>query len=279
MLKYWDKQIHRALAHPIRRRIISYLLENAWGSFTELLKHVDIRDHGKLGFHLRSMKELIDYDDSRKGYRLTERGQLAYELMLDTCFSIASGALDLTLKPTSYARRLKLRDHAVLFYDTEDVKRAISFPFLKAGLLNGEAVIYLVPEHKMASEAWNIEGYGINEVLFPRGAFTLLSAEEWYLNEGEAQTEKMMADLQHLITKKEKAGFKGLRIAGEMGVFVDHAKSEELIRFEAALGRQLALNLCMLCLYETHKLDEELLLQLNRSHGHSIFKGLAVKTI
>jgi len=279
MLNFWDDQIHRALAHPLRRRIIAYLQERTKGSFTELLKHAGIHDHGKLGFHLRALGELIRYDRSGTGYRLTGRGQLAYELILDQQFHLAGGAMDLALEPRRYARRLKPGDHAVLFHDTEDVKRAISFPFLKAGLLNGEAVTYVVPEHKLDSEAWNIKRYGINEDLFPKDAFTIMSAEEWHLKEGRAQTGKMIAELQHLIVEKRKARFKGLRIAGEMGVFLDHGESEELIKFEAALGRQLAPDLCVLCLYEIYKLNEEQFLQVNKSHGHSIFKGIAVKTI
>jgi len=277
--KNWDEQIHRALANPIRRRIIWYLQDNTYGSFTELLKCVDTHDHGKLGFHLKALKGLIGSDRSRVGYHLTERGQLAYELILETHFHIASGALDLALEPSRYARRLKPGDHAVIFFDTEDIKWQISFPFLKAGLLNGEAVTYVVPEHKLDSEAWNIKRYGINEDLFPKDAFTIMSAEEWYLKEGKAQPQKMTANIRHLIVEKKKARFKGVRIAGEMGVFFDHEKSEELMQFEAALGRQLAPDLCVLCLYEIYKLNEEQFLQLNKSHGHSIFKGIAVKTI
>lgn len=81
VLKDWDEQIYRALTHPIRRHIISYLLEKTFGSFTELLKCADIRDHGKLGFHLKALGNLIGNDRSRKRYHLTDRGLLAAELM------------------------------------------------------------------------------------------------------------------------------------------------------------------------------------------------------
>jgi len=61
-----------------------------------------------------------------------------------------------------------------------------------------------------------------------------------------------------------------------MEVFLNYAKSKELLRYEAALGRQLPPNLCGLCLYDTRRLDEEQLIQLNNSHGHSIFKDIAL---
>jgi len=213
-----------------------------------------------------------------KKYRLTDRGQLAGELIWDARFIIARSGQDLALKPTRYTRHLRLGDHAILFYDTEDDMHEISFPFLEAGLLKGEAVVYLVPEHKMDSESREIQRYGINLDHFHKEALTIMSANEWYLKRGKAQAETIIANWLSLLKEKRKGGFTGLRAATEMKVFFDYAKSEELLRYEAALGRQLAPNLCGLCLYDTHRLDEERFIQLNKSHGHSIFKGIALKT-
>ncbi len=83
-----DEHIHRALAHPIRRRIISYLQENTYGSFTELLKAAGTRDHGKLGFHLKALGALIGYERSKKRYHLTSEGLLAAELLWETRFNL-----------------------------------------------------------------------------------------------------------------------------------------------------------------------------------------------
>jgi len=276
-LKDWDDQIHRALAHPIRRRIIECLQERDL-SFQELLKSVAISNHGKLGFHIKALRGLVEREPSMKEYRLTDRGQLAGELIWDTRFIVARSGQDLPLKPTRYARRLSLGDHAILFYDTEDDMHEITFPFLETGLLKGEAVVYVVPERKMDSKGQEIQRYGINVDHFPKEAFTLLSDEEWYLKKGKAQAETIIANWLSLIQEKRKGGFTGLRAATEMKVFFDHAKSGELLRYEVALGRQLAPNLCGLCLYDTHRLDDKQFIQLNKSHGHSIFKGIALKT-
>jgi len=199
-------------------------------------------------------------------------------LMRDTHFLIARGGRDLTLEPRRYARRLRPGDHAVLFYDTDEVKREVSFPFLEVGLLRAEAAVYVPSEHKLDSESWEIQRYGINVDRLRQGAFTIISSDEWYLRKGKAQAETIIANWLTLLKEKQKAGFTGLRTAGEMEVFFDHAKSRELLRYEAALGRQLDPNLCALCLYDTSRLDEEPFIQLNKSHGHSIFKGIAVKT-
>jgi hypothetical protein len=276
VLKDWDNEIHRALAHPIRRRIIECLQESDL-SFRELLKHAPISNHGKLGFHIRALRGLVEREPSMK-YRLTDRGQLASELVWDIRFIIERDGRDLAHEPTRYVRHLKFGDHAILYYDAADVKREITFSFLEAGLPKGEAVVYLISEHKLDSEAREIQRCGISADYFQTEAFTIISADEWYLKKGKAQAKTIIDNLQKLLEEKQKAGFAGLRAAGEMDVFFDNAKIKELLRYEAALGRQLASNVCALCLYDTQRLDEKQIVQLRKCHGHEIFKDIALKT-
>ena len=286
-LKDWEEEIHKALAHPIRRRIIECLQERIALSFNELLKCVAIPNHGKLGFHIRALRGLVEREPSMKKYRLTDRGQLAASLIWDTRYRIARGgrdfALELALKPAIYVQRLRLGDHSILFYDSEDVKRKISFPYLLAGLLKSEAVVYVVSEDKMSSEDREIQRYGINVDSFRHEAFTIMSDDEWFLKRGKAKAETIIANLKTLIKEKQKTGFTGVRVAVEMNLLSDY-NSAELLRLEATLGRPTYAvanlsNLIGLCSYDTHRLDEEQFIKLNNSHGHSIFKGIALKTM
>jgi len=185
---------------------------------------------------------------------------------------------ELAFQPPMYVQHLRSRDHAALFYDTGDVKHKICFQFLEAGLLRGEATVYLVSEHKLDLESREIKRYGISVNSPRKKAFTIMSADEWYLKKGEAQAETIIANWLKLLKEKQKAGFTALRAACEMEVFFDYEKSRELLRYEAALGRQLSLNACALCLYNTHRLGEKPFIQLIKSHGHSIFKDIALKT-
>jgi hypothetical protein len=277
-LKDWDDEIHRALAHPIRRRIIKCLQEKDALSFRELLKYGGIGNHGKLGFHIKALKGLVEREPTMKKYRLTDRGQLAGELIWDIHFIIDRGGRDLAHEPTRYVRRLRFGDHAVLYYNTEDAKREITFPFLEAGLPKGEAVVYMVSEHKLNSESQEIQRYGISADYFRTEAFTIMSADEWYLKKGKAQAKTIIDNLQKLREEKQKAGFTGLRAAGEMEIFFENAKIKELLTYEAALGRQLTSNLCGLCLYDTHKVDENQFAQLKKFHGHLVLQDIALVT-
>jgi DNA-binding transcriptional ArsR family regulator len=80
-LKNWDDEIHSALSNPIRRCILECLRERSALSFQELVKCVGISNHGKLGFHVRSLRGLVGRDRLIKKLRLTDRGQLAAELI------------------------------------------------------------------------------------------------------------------------------------------------------------------------------------------------------
>jgi len=277
-LKDWDDEIHRALAHPIRRRIIECLQEKNALSFQELLKCVDTGNHGKLGFHMKALGELVEREPKMKKYRLTDRGQLAGELLWDIRFAVDRGGRDLAHEPTRYVRRLRFGDHAVLLYDSEDAKCEITFPFLEAGLPKGEAVFYLVSEHKMDLESREIQRYGISVDYFRTGAFTIMSADEWYLKKGKAQAKTIIANTQSLVKEKQKAGFKGLRGAAEMEVFFNYAKVKELLRYEAAFDRQPALDVCALCLYNTERVNESQFVQLKNCHGHLILQDTALVT-
>lgn len=273
----WDDKIQKALAHSIRRRVIECLQEKDL-SFQELLGCLAIGNHGRLGFHLRTLSGLVEHEISTNKYHLTDRGQLAGELIWDTRFLTRRAVRNLTHEPTRYVRCLRFGDHAILFYDKEeDVKRKIAFSFLEAGLLKGEAVVYLVSEHNMDSEVQEIQRYGITTDHSRNEAFTIMSALEWYIKKGKAQADMLIANMQKVLKAKQKAGFTGLRVAGETEVFFDYAKVKELLRYEAALGRQFAFDICGLCIYR-HGF-EKLFTQLQQSHGHSIFKGIAFKTI
>jgi len=272
-LNTWNDDIQRAMAHPIKRRIIE-CLRDANLSFTELLHTVDESNHGRFGYHLRTLKGFVELEPSTKRYHLTDRGRLLAAIIRYFRFIISTGK-----RPEKYVQGLRFGDHAVGFWDTEDFKRKISLPFLKAGLPKGEAVVYVVSEHKLNSEAREILNYGISGDYIRNGAFTIMSAYEWYLEKGKAQAKTITANWERLIKEKQKAGFTGVRVAGEMDTFFNNAKVDELLKYEESLGRQLPLDLCGLCLYDIDRLDKEQFIRVCNYHGHMISKGIVGKTI
>jgi DNA-binding transcriptional ArsR family regulator len=272
-LNEWNDRILKAIAHPVRRRIIQCLQDRDL-SFIELLNIVGKSNHGDFGYHLRTLKEFVELDPSKRKYHLTDRGRLLAGVIGDIR-SITS----INSEYARYAQNLRLGDHAAAFYTTEDFKSKISFPYLKAGLLKREAVAYLVSENKLDSEIREAQRYGIDLSNLQKEAFTIMSAYEWYMEKGKAQPETIINNWMALLEEKKKDGFTGLRVAAEVDVFVDYVKTTELLRYEELLGRQFNMDFVALCLYNRDRYDEGQFIQAYRAHGQLLSKGIVGKTI
>jgi len=230
----WDYKLQRAMLHPVNRKIIECLHDEDL-PFTNLLDKVD-GNHGKFGYHLRTLREFVEFEPTTKKYRLTDRGKLLAGVIRDFRFLTSEAK-----EASRYAEHLKIGDHAVALYSDEDFKRKISFPFLKAGLSRGEATVYIVSEDKLDSEVREIRKYGIDLDSLPKEAFAIMSASEWYLRRGRAEAKTIATNLQTLIQEKKKAGFTGVRVAGEVAVFIRNGLSEELLRYDESLADNLLL--------------------------------------
>ncbi|ALL01437.1 hypothetical protein Pyrde_1391 [Pyrodictium delaneyi] len=71
----------QALGHPLRRRIVEALAESGEMSYAELMRRVGIDDSGTFAFHLRRLRGLVEKDEKRGVYRLTQLGLRAYQAL------------------------------------------------------------------------------------------------------------------------------------------------------------------------------------------------------
>jgi DNA-binding transcriptional ArsR family regulator len=266
----------KILSHSIRRRVIRCLEKQGSLSFNDLLKLVNSKNHGELGFHLRALKGLIEQKSSDE-YSLTDNGLLAAGLLDDISLILSRTTQDLVNSPIRYVQSLVLGDHAFFPCDSETNKKDTCFSYLKAGLANGEAAVFFAREQKLDSYVHEIQRYGISAERIDEEALVIMSAEEWYINKGKAHAQTIISNWTKLLKAKQKAGFLGLRGAGEMDVFFDYAKTRELLTYERMLGREFTLNLCGLCIYDDNRLDGKQFRQMVTYHGHIISKDMAYK--
>lgn len=75
------ESLHKILKHAIRRKIVLMLLKKKELAYVDLMNLVGIENTGKLNYHLKILGDLIEKDGNGK-YRLTEKGQLASQLLL-----------------------------------------------------------------------------------------------------------------------------------------------------------------------------------------------------
>lgn len=72
--------LHRILGDSTRRNILELIKEKDAISYTEIMSILRVTNTGRLNYHLKALNGLISKDDQGK-YHLTERGQLAVNLL------------------------------------------------------------------------------------------------------------------------------------------------------------------------------------------------------
>jgi hypothetical protein len=244
-------------------------------SFTDLLNRVGAdSNHGKFGYHLRTLSKFVELEPTTKEYKLTYRGRLLFDIISDFRSQTSKGN-----RPLRYAEQLTAGDHAFALFDSESFKRDIVFPFFKAGLSRGFAAVYIVGEEKLDSEVSALKKYGIDLDGLPTGAFTLMPSFEWYIRKGKAEGRVIIENLKMLLKEKKEAGFVGVWGATELAVFIDNGKGNELLRYEKSLGRQFGSDVGGICLFDKKRFEEMDISQIFKSHGHIISEELVGKTI
>lgn len=72
--------LHKILKDPTRRNILLHLSRRGQLAYMELMNLLEITNTGKFNYHLKILGNLIEKGEDGK-YRLTERGQLASQLL------------------------------------------------------------------------------------------------------------------------------------------------------------------------------------------------------
>ena len=182
--------------------------------------------------------------------------------------------------PITYVEKLWCGDHAMLLYRDEIVSRSISISFLNSGLQRGAAGVYLASERRIDQVTSELRRRGIaTEEREKKGAFAVMSAEEWYLRRGKASADMIIGNWLKLAKDKIKEGYKGLQAVGETDCFFDNGEVKELMVYEKKLGKRFSLPVCALCVYDAARVEPKHFWPLVEAHGHGVFQGTSFKSV
>lgn len=221
------------------------------------------------------MGRYIEHNSITHKYRLTDSGKKAGSLVLDArLLSVGNGP---TANAAEYVKDLDIGTHAVMFSTNDDYGLDISCSFLISGLTNGYSAFYLAQDYKLNSITEEIRNR-LNLEPSPLGALNILSAEEWYMQKGKFNAEKITNNWVRLSQKQQKAGYKGIYVCGETEVFFDYSKTEELLMYEGGLGKSLGSSMSAICIYDNPRFYENIFETLTKYHSHIIYKNKAIKT-
>jgi sugar-specific transcriptional regulator TrmB len=191
--------------------------------------------------------------------------------------------MDLTETSDEHLKRilksLGPRDHAILFYESLEAKRATLFNYIKRGLDEGEVGVYVCSEESPEEIRKAMNEFGLNvRKLEKSGALRILPYTELYIRDGVFDIDFIMDSWNKWYEAAISKGFSGMRATGEMCCFIEHGMVNDLIEYEHALHTVLEMPMTAICAYNADKLTcvdnpVDIYSELVKAHGKVLFAG------
>jgi len=182
-----------------------------------------------------------------------------------------------------FVKRLRPTNHVIFLYDSLEAKHNVLFNYLKVGLENGEAALYVASEESPGEIRDAMKRFGIDvEEKEKTGALRILEYSDFYIIDGKFDIETTKGFIRKMYDEAMAKGFKGWRGTGEMVCFLEHDLIQELTEYERALHRVLDVPIIAVCAYNTNMLTKfgnpiNLYSELVRAHGTVLFTGVGNK--
>lgn len=159
--------------------------------------------------------------------------------------------------------------HLGWFYASERDHKAVITAFLAHALKRREKAVYIVDQHPPSTIAGYLWEAGIEAGQYLASEqLTLLSVQGTYMHERVFSPEAMLARLRRETEQTVAAGYRGLRVTGEMTWALEgYPGSEQLIEYEAKVNDLFEHLPCIgLCQYDVRRFAPGLLLEAMRTH-------------
>lgn len=171
-------------------------------------------------------------------------------------------------------REIKSREHLILFYDTEEAKRSILFPYLEDGLSNNKGILYICSDETPEKIHYELDSYlagGLDE--HPE-KFQIRNYDEWYIRDGSVDPLRIISQWKEVRKLYEERDL-GLRVAGETSCFFREGLVRELLRYEYSLHKAFDIEMDAVCAYNVRTIVEtgfeDVIMPLIRAHGKALF--------
>jgi len=190
---------------------------------------------------------------------------------------------DVPEKVTRFMEQLRPTNHVIFVYDSPEAKYDVLFNYLKVGLDNGEAGVYVTSDESPSQVREAMKRFGIEVEAYEKtGALRIFGYEDVYIIDGKFSMTNTINTWKKFYSEALKDGFKGLRVTGELTCFFKHNLIRELLEYEKALHRVLDIPLIAICAYDANMLNKSkdpvnLYTELCRAHGTVLFTGIDQK--
>jgi hypothetical protein len=180
------------------------------------------------------------------------------------------------------------RSHLVQIYNDDAILVSAVAHFVGSGLASGgAAVLIATPEH-IAAVTSRLGATGVTARASTQGAFIAVDAEECltqFMRDGMPDRDAFRAVIDRLLTRVRDAGYRDIRLFGEMVDILWRQGDEATVRLERLWNEVLQeYDVALLCAYRvdpvTAEIQRGLLHQISRCHSAAFSEtdDLPVKT-
>jgi len=183
-------------------------------------------------------------------------------------------------KMMPFVRQLRPTNHVLFLYESPEAKYNVLFNYLKVGLENGEATVYIATEEHPNQIREAMKRFGIDaEKNEKKGSLRILGCSDIYIVDGKFNIPTTMGLLNKLYNEALTKGFKGWRVAGEMACFFEHNLIQDLIEYEKSGHRVFDIPIIGICAYNANVLTKtqnpiNIYTELIKAHGTVLFTGI-----
>ena len=161
--------------------------------------------------------------------------------------------------------------HACAFVMGPDEEQAIIDPFLAEGMRRREKAVYIVdPLHQKEHRA------RLGAVAPSPQLLDVTTWNEAHLRGGAFNQDRMMADLETLISTHAASGEPPMRLVGQMGwIFSTPPGIEQLVAYEATVNEVLNRGKTpTVCVYDARRMTGSMMIDLLRAHPLTVINGV-----
>ena len=183
-------------------------------------------------------------------------------------------------KLTYFLEDLRPTNHVIFLYESKEAKYRVLFNYLKLGLENGEAAVYVASEENPSQIREAMKRFGIKvEQHEKTGALQIFGYGDVYVIDGKFSVINTINLWNKLYNEALAKGFKQFRVTGEMACFFENNLIEELVEYERALHRVLEIPIIAICAYNANmviktRYQMNLYNELLKAHGTALFAGV-----
>jgi len=168
--------------------------------------------------------------------------------------------------------------HICAFFNSRDEEYDVLNPFYKEGIEQQEKIFHIVNPELADDHRHRLGTGGIDTHRCEAcGQLAILPWQQTYLNEdGVFDKDKMLATVDHLTGQGRDAGYKRIRIMGNMDwVFLGFPGSEDILEYEAQVNEVLSRNRQpAVCVYDIAKLSGSMMMDILRTHPLALLGGV-----